>query len=78
MRGAADADLAAFDEVDAGGAGFDMHVAAAAENGLYLAVDGFDPHGASNGDGLTVDDADGVCAGFIGRRGCGREERDAK
>jgi hypothetical protein len=37
-----------------------MHVAAAAENGFYLAVDGLDAHGAGNGDGLAVDDTDGV------------------
>jgi len=77
MRRAADSDLTALDEVDAGGAGFDVHVAAAAENSFYLPVDGFDAHGAGNGDGLAVDDADIVCGGFIGVRG-GREERGAK
>lgn len=60
MRGAAYGDLAAFDKVDAGGAGFDVHIAAAAENGFYLAVDGFDAHRAGDGDGLAVYNSYGV------------------
>ena len=70
--------MASLDEFDPGGAGFDAHVAAAAENGSYLAVDGFDAHGASNGDRVAFDDADRVCAGFFGWRGGGRKERGAK
>jgi hypothetical protein len=41
-------------------------------------VDRFDAHGADNGNGLAVDDAYGVCGGFIGVRGRGREECDAE
>src|SRR6266481_8506292 len=74
MRGAANADLAAFDEVDARGAGFDTHVTAAKQDGLGLAVDNFEAHRSGDRDGLAVDDADGVGSRFIGAgSGCGEQ-----
>jgi hypothetical protein len=71
MRGAANADLAAFDEVDASGAGFNAHVTAAAQDGLRLAVDNFEAHRSGDGNGFAVDDADGIGRWFIGA-GSGR------
>jgi hypothetical protein len=81
MSGAANGDLAAFDEVDASGAGFDAHVAAAAQDGLRLAVHNFEAHGSGDGDGLAVDDANGVRSRFIGAgsgRGKQRGEEDGR
>ena len=74
MRGAANADLAAFDEIDARGAGFDAHITAAAQGGFLLAVDNFEAHRPGDGDSFAVNDADGVGRWFIGASsGCGDE-----
>jgi len=74
MGGAANADLAAFDEIDARGAGFDAHITAAAQDGFCLAVDNIEAHRSSDGDGFAVDDADGVGRWFVGASGgCGKQ-----
>ncbi len=78
MCGAAGGDPATFDEVDPRGTRLYANVAAAAENRFHLAVDGFDAHGAADGDGFAVNDADGVCAGVVGAGRGGGEERGAK
>src|SRR6266850_3243162 len=82
MSGAAGGDPAAFDEVDPRGARLHANVATAAENRFHLALDGFDAHGAADGYGFAVNDADGVCAGVVGTRGGGGggggEERGGK
>ena len=76
MRRTANADLAAFDKIDARGAGFDAHVAAAAQDGFRLAVDDLDTHGSVDGDGFAVDHAHRVGKRFIGTRGgCGEQRR---
>ena len=78
MRRTANADLATFHKIDACSAGFDVHVAAAAQDGLRLAVDDLDTHGSVNGDGFAVDDAHGVGKRFIGTRGGSVEQRSAE
>src|SRR6267142_2680046 len=54
MRGAAGGDPAAFDKFNPRGTRLHANVAAAAENRFHLPVDGFDAHGAANGDGFAV------------------------
>jgi len=63
---AADCDLAAFDEVDAGLAGVDADIAAAAQDGSGAALHDFDVHWALDGDGFALDGADGVVGGLVG------------
>src|SRR5712671_1593945 len=55
MGWAADCDLAAFDEVDAGLAGVYADVAAAAEDRAGASLHYFDIHGALDGDGFAFD-----------------------
>jgi hypothetical protein len=80
MRGATDADLAAFHEINTRGAGLHANVAAAAQDGFYLAVGGFDGHGTGDVDGFSFDDADGVGNVFIraGARCGGCDQGGAK
>ena len=66
MRGAANADLAALDEVDTRGAGFDADITAAAQDGFRLALDNFEAHRSGDGDGFAVDNADRVGSRFVG------------
>jgi len=67
MRRTANADLAAFHKIDACGAGFDAHVATAAQHGFRLAVDDLDTHGSVDGDGFAVDDPTESDGGSSGR-----------
>ena len=78
MRWAANADLAAFHELDARGAGFDPQIAAAAQNGFRLALYDLNVHGSSDRDGIALDNAHGIGGRFIGARTCRREERNTK
>src|SRR5882757_5103004 len=72
MGWAADCDLAAFDEIDAGLAGVEADVAAAAQDCAGAALHDFDVHGALDGDGFAFDGADGVVGGLVSSGG-GRE-----
>src|SRR5882757_7770071 len=69
MGWAADCDLAAFDEVDAGLAGVEADVAATAQDRAGAALHDFDVHGALDGDGFAFDGADGVVGGLVGSGG---------
>ena len=69
MRGTADADVSAFDEVDLRLAGLYENVAAAAQNGFHLAMDDIDVHVTLHGDGFSFDGADDVEGRLVGPRG---------
>ncbi len=78
MGRTANADLAAFDKIDAGSAGFDAHVTATAQDGFHLAVDDLGAHGAGDADGFAVDGTHDIRRRFIGAcSGCG-DQRSAE
>ena len=75
MRGAADGDLAAFDQSDTSAAGFDVNVGATAQQRLDLAANDFDAHRAGDGDGVAFDDSDGIADVLVIFTQCRRRER---
>src|ERR1700674_269197 len=78
MRRTANADLPAFNKIDARGAGLDAHVTAAAQDGFRLAVDDFDTHGSGDADGFAVDDPHGVGGRFVRARSRCGDQRSAQ
>ncbi len=66
MRRTANADLPAFNEIDARAAGIDAHVTAAAQDGFRLAADDFDTHGSGDANRFAVDDPHEVGRRFVG------------
>ena len=70
MGGAANYDLAAFHQLNACGAGLNAHIAAAAQYGNDLAVDGFHAHRPGHRNGLAVNGTHGIAGrGIVGQRG---------
>lgn len=78
MRRAADGNLTAFDQVDPRSAGFDSDIAAAAQNCFHLPVHHFYAHGAANGDGFALDDANRLRRWLIRTRPSGAKKTHAE
>src|SRR6267143_1801355 len=78
MRRTANADLPAFNKIDARGAGFDAHVTAAAQDGFRLAVDDFDTHGSGDADSFAIDDPHRVGRWFVRARSRRGDQRSAE